>query len=121
MRGRPVGYREPVDMSEDDQVLAARAAYRRGDWRSAYDGFGRAHNSAELNTDDLSSYGMAAWRLGYGRESIQLCEQAFNRLLAEGDQQYAAMKAVEAVAAGWCGCSPTAGPWCRSARPSRSR
>ena len=43
---------------------------------------------------------MAAWRLGYGRESIQLCEQAFNRLLAEGDQQYAAMKAVE-VALQW--------------------
>ena len=87
-------------MSGDDEVLAARAAYRRGDWRSAYDGFGRAHDSAELNTDDLSSYGMAAWRLGYGRESIQLCEQAFNRLLAEGDQQYAAMKAVE-VALQW--------------------
>jgi len=55
-------------MSADDEVHAARAAYSRGDWRAAYDSFGRVHQTAELNTDDLSSYGMAAWRLGYGRE-----------------------------------------------------
>lgn len=59
-----------------------RDAYWRGDWRAAHRHFGRAHTTAELNTDDLSAYGMAAWRLGYGRESIQLSEQAFNRLIA---------------------------------------
>src|SRR5262245_47807609 len=64
---------EPVDMSaNDDELLAARDAYSRGDWRAAYDYFGRAHETAELSTDDLSSYGMAAWRLGHGRESMQL-------------------------------------------------
>src|SRR6185312_16666637 len=91
---------EPVDMSAPDELVAARDAYSRGDWRTAYEQFGRAHKSAELDTDDLSSYGMAAWRLGYGRESIQLCEQAFNRLIADNNAQSAAMKAVE-IALQW--------------------
>ncbi|MDT5257978.1 MAG: hypothetical protein QOD10_3058 [Mycobacterium sp.] len=84
----------------DDELLAAREAYSRGDWRAAYGHFGRAHDIAELNTDDLSSYGMAAWRLGYGRHSIQLSEQAFNRLITEDNPKNAAMKAVE-VALQW--------------------
>lgn len=84
----------------DDELLAARDAYSRGDWRAAYGHFGRAHETAELNTDDLSSYGMAAWRLGYGRESIRLSEQAFNRLVADNNTQNAAMKAAE-VALQW--------------------
>jgi len=87
-------------VSADDEVHAARAAYSGGDWRAAYDSFGQAHDVAELATEDLSSYGMAAWRLGYGRESIQLCERAFNRLIADNDTQCAAMKAVE-VALQW--------------------
>ena len=85
---------------DDDELLAARDAYSRGDWRSAYEHFGRAQEAAELTTDDLSSYGMAAWRLGYGRHSMQLSEQAFNRLTAANDMQGAAMKAVE-VALQW--------------------
>ena len=100
MRRSVVGYREPVDISGDDEARAARAAYFRGDWRAAYDGFGRAQDAAELSTDDLSSYGLAAWRLGYGRESIQLCERAFNRLISDNNAQGAAMKAVE-VALQW--------------------
>jgi DNA-binding NarL/FixJ family response regulator len=79
----------------DDELLGARAAYSRGDWRAAYEHFSRATATAELTTDDLSSYGMAAWRLGHGRESIRLSEQAFNRLVAENDTSTAAMKAAE--------------------------
>ena len=100
MRRSVVGYRGPVDMSADDEIHAARAAYSRGDWRAAYESFGRAHEVAELDTEDLSSYGMAAWRLGYGRESIQLCERAFNRLIDDNESRCAAMKAVE-VALQW--------------------
>jgi len=87
-------------MSAPHELVAARDAYSRGDWRAAYDQFGRIHETAVLDTDDLSSYGMAAWRLGYGRESIQLCEQAFNRLIADDNAQSAAMKAVE-IALQW--------------------
>jgi DNA-binding NarL/FixJ family response regulator len=83
-----------------DELVDARDAYARGDWRTAYNHFGRAQQTVELSTDDLSSYGMAAWRLGYGRESIQLSEQAFNRLVAEKNTQNAAMKAAE-VALQW--------------------
>ena len=86
--------------AEDEDLLAARAAYTRGDWRAAYDHFGRAVTTAELSTDDLSSYGMAAWRLGYGRESIRLSEEAFNRLVAENNTRTAAMKAAD-VALQW--------------------
>lgn len=85
---------------DDDELRSARDAYSRGDWRAAYDHFGRAQQTAELNTDDLSCYGMAAWRLGHGRQSMQLSEQAFNRLIAADDVHGAAMKAVE-VALQW--------------------
>jgi DNA-binding CsgD family transcriptional regulator len=84
-------------------LLAARAAYARGDWEAAYVEFGNAHQTAELHTDDLSSYGMAAWRLGHGGVSIQLAERAFNGLIAENSTQIAAMKAVEVALQWFCG------------------
>lgn len=87
-------------MSESEDVLAARVACSRGDWRAAYEGFRRASHAAELDTDDVSAFGMVAWRLGYGRESIRLSEEAFNRLIAENQPQKAAMKAAE-VALQW--------------------
>ncbi|BBX04701.1 helix-turn-helix transcriptional regulator [Mycolicibacterium moriokaense] len=88
-------------------MIAARDAYSRGDWRAAYDHFGRAAQTAELSTDDLSSFGMAAWRLGHGRESIRMSEEAFNRLVAENDTKTAAMKATD-VALQWLnGGDPT--------------
>ena len=86
--------------ADDDALVAARKAYSRGDWRAAYDHFGRAAKADELSTDDLSSFGMAAWRLGYGRESIRLSEEAFNRLVAENNTRTAAMKAAD-VALQW--------------------
>jgi DNA-binding CsgD family transcriptional regulator len=85
--------------ADSDELRAARDAYSRGDWRDSYDQFGRAQQG-DLTTEDLSSYGMAAWRLGHGRQSMQLSEQAFNRLMAAGDVHDAAMKAVE-VALQW--------------------
>ncbi|MCV7177391.1 helix-turn-helix domain-containing protein [Mycolicibacterium sphagni] len=87
-------------MAAPDDLATARTAYASGDWRTAYDHFTAAQTTQELDTDDLSSYGMAAWRLGYGRHSMQLSEQAFNRLIAANDTQKAAMKAVE-VALQW--------------------
>lgn len=87
-------------MAADDHLEAARAAYATGDWHAAYDHFTAAQETDELTTDDLSSYGLAAWRLGYGRHSMQLSEQAFNRLNAANDVPGAAMKAVE-VALQW--------------------
>src|SRR5689334_11040421 len=87
-------------MPVESALLAARDAYSRGDWRSAYEHFGQAGDASELNTDDLSSFGMAAWRLGYGRESIRMSEEAFNRLVAENNTKTAAMKAAD-VALQW--------------------
>lgn len=82
-----------------DDLSTARAAYSCGDWRVAHEHFGRADEDT-LTTDDLSAYGMAAWRLGYGRQSIRLSEKAFNQLVAENDTPSAAMKAAE-VALQW--------------------
>ncbi|WP_445166998.1 LuxR C-terminal-related transcriptional regulator [Mycolicibacterium sp. Dal123E01] len=87
-------------MAHDDELETARDAYANGDWRTAYDAFTRAQETEDLNTDDLSSFGLAAWRLGHGRHSMQLSEQAFNRLNAANDTPKAAMKAVE-VALQW--------------------
>ncbi|BBY63104.1 LuxR family transcriptional regulator [Mycolicibacterium helvum] len=87
-------------MGADHDLETARDAYSRGDWRTAYDHFTAAQSTKELTTDDLSCYGMAAWRLGHGRHSMQLSEQAFNRLSAANDTRAAAMKAVE-VALQW--------------------
>lgn len=87
-------------MAADDELQAARTAYAAGDWRSAYDLFTQAQENTELDTDALSSFGLAAWRLGHGRHSMQLSEQAFNHLSVANDTQNAAMKAVE-VALQW--------------------
>lgn len=87
-------------MSDTDELVTARAAYSRGDWREAYAHYGHAHETSRLETDDISAYGMAAWRLGFGRESIRLSEEAFNRLIAESEPRNAAMKAAE-VALQW--------------------
>ena len=51
--------------------------------------------TAALTTDDLSALGMAAWRLGRGKESMRIAEQVFHRLVAEGDARAGAMKAIE--------------------------
>lgn len=90
----------PIPMAHDDEVQSARNAYAHGDWRTAYDQFTAAQESHELTTNDLSDFGLAAWRLGHGRHSMQLSEQAFNRLNAANDTHGAAMKAVE-VALQW--------------------
>jgi DNA-binding NarL/FixJ family response regulator len=92
--------RTTVNRINDDDLSAARDAYAHGDWRAAYDRFTTAQETQELGTDDLSSFGLAAWRLGHGRHSMQLSEQAFNRLNAANDVPGAAMKAVE-VALQW--------------------
>jgi DNA-binding NarL/FixJ family response regulator len=89
-----------IDMAADDELQSARDAYSRGDWRAAYDNFAQTQETKDLDTDDLSSFGMAAWRLGHGRHSMQLSEQAFNRLNATNDTRNAAMKALE-VALQW--------------------
>ncbi|WP_431237455.1 LuxR C-terminal-related transcriptional regulator [Mycolicibacterium aichiense] len=119
LKRQPESYRNPISHSRpalfshyiatasatvndinDDDLVAARAAYAAGDWRTAYDRFTDAHETVELTTDDLSSFGLAAWRLGHGRHSMQLSEQAFNRLNTANDTHGAAMKAVE-VALQW--------------------
>jgi ATP/maltotriose-dependent transcriptional regulator MalT len=89
-----------VNAINDDALATARAAYADGDWRTAYDLFTKAQETEQLETNDLSDFGLAAWRLGHGRHSMQLSEQAFNRLNAANDTHGAAMKAVE-VALQW--------------------
>ena len=46
------GLRSDLYMPDNHDVLAARAACSRGDWHAAYEGFGRASQAAELDTDD---------------------------------------------------------------------
>jgi ATP/maltotriose-dependent transcriptional regulator MalT len=71
----------------------------RRDWRAAYDAFTQAAEEEPLGTDDLDALAIAAWHLGYGKESLRLTERVFTQL-ARTDPPSAAMKAVE-LALAW--------------------
>lgn len=75
-------------------LVVARAAYTRRDWPAAYEAFTRVDDESSLGTEDLDALATAAWRLGHGKESVRLAEQAFGQLV-KADPASAAMKAVE--------------------------
>ena len=77
-----------------DLLASARAAHAGRNWRASYEGFVRADEIGPLRTDDLDAMAMAAWRLGYGKESVRVAERVFGQLVRT-DPASAAMKAVE--------------------------
>jgi DNA-binding CsgD family transcriptional regulator len=75
-------------------VSVARAAYQRGDWQAARDGFAVAAADGGLSADDAFAHADAAWWLGRVDESLAAGEQAYRRYL-EGDRpERAAMAAI---------------------------
>jgi DNA-binding NarL/FixJ family response regulator len=77
-----------------EDLLAARTAHMRRDWRACYDAFTRAEGDNPLSTDDLDALATAAWQMGLGKESVRITERVFTQL-ARTDPPSAAMKAVE--------------------------
>lgn len=77
------------------QVVAARAAYSRGDWSAAYRGLSRAHGGGALSTSDLDLLGRASWWVGQVRASLAISEEVFHRLERDGDVTDAAIKAID--------------------------
>jgi DNA-binding CsgD family transcriptional regulator len=75
-------------------LVAARVAYRSGDWLASYTAFERASGMGPLGLDDLDAMATAAWRLGYGKEAVRIAELVFVRL-ARADPGAAALKAIE--------------------------
>jgi len=55
-----------------DLLASARAAHAGRNWRASYEGFVRADEIGPLRIDDLDAMAMAAWRLGYGKESVRV-------------------------------------------------
>lgn len=80
--------------TQTDLLIAAREAYRGGDWHASYLAFSRAGGVGPLGVDDLDAMATAAWRLGHGKEAVRIAELVYIRL-ARTDPNSAAMKAVE--------------------------
>jgi DNA-binding CsgD family transcriptional regulator len=79
-----------------DRRAEGRSAYARRDWAGAYGVLSGLRRDHDLDGDDLSVLGDAAWWLGLIRESLEACEASHERFLAEGRVDRAAMVALEA-------------------------
>ena len=97
-------------------LLAARAAYRGGDWETSYEAYSRAGGIAPLSVDDLDAMAGAAWRSGRAGEAMRVGELVYVRL-ARTDPNSAAAKAVE-LGSAWLSRGETAvgHGWIRRAR-----
>jgi DNA-binding CsgD family transcriptional regulator len=101
----------------DDTLNRARTAYARRDWPAAYRELKAAQERESLSADDLYALGDAAWWLGLMRETLAVCEECYQRFLAEGRVARAAMNALEIGFAWFLRGEPTVG----SAWVSRAR
>jgi tetratricopeptide (TPR) repeat protein len=75
-------------------LVAARDAYRRGDWAAARERFLAARAAGELAAADLDALGDAAWWLGEVDEASAALEAACRGHLEEGRPGAAAMAAI---------------------------
>ena len=73
-------------------IDAGRAASARGDWRAAYDAL--APHRTHLEPEDLARLAEAAWWLGDSPRSMELSEELYQRLLASGQDEQAADRAL---------------------------
>jgi DNA-binding CsgD family transcriptional regulator len=96
----------------DEELAAARAAYRRRDWHAARDGLRAVAAVEQLSADDAFTLADAAWWLGRVEESLAAAEQAYRRYLDGDRPTRAAMAAIhlavdlllrgdEVVGSGW--------------------
>jgi DNA-binding CsgD family transcriptional regulator len=79
-------------------VAEAREASKRRDWRAVYDGLQPRRD--ELGADDLSILGDALWWLGDAPSSMELVEDVYQRLLADGSDDHATDRA-QRLALAW--------------------
>lgn len=77
------------------RLAEGRAAYERRDWVSAYAVLADLRRDHDLEAEDLSALGDAAWWLGLIRESLDACEASHERFLTEGRLDRAAVLALE--------------------------
>ena len=75
-----------------DPVSPAGAARGRRDWRAVHAGLAGARET--LSTSDLGLLAEAAWWLGDSPESMEVSEEIYRRLLAEGETRQAADRAL---------------------------
>jgi DNA-binding NarL/FixJ family response regulator len=79
-------------------VTEAREASRRRDWRAVYHGLQPRRD--ELGPDGLSILSDALWWLGDAPTSMELVEDVYQRLLADGAEEHAADRA-QRLALAW--------------------
>jgi ATP/maltotriose-dependent transcriptional regulator MalT len=94
-----------------DALEAARAAFARRDWPSAYDTL-TSIERASLSADDLFALGEAAWWLGHSDDALAAQEEAY-RLFLQGEEQSKAAASAMALAGGLFlrGNVPVASGW----------
>ena len=78
-----------------DRLELAHQAYESRDWATAYDVLAEVRREHRLNGADLALLSDSAWWLGLIRESLQVCEDCYERYLAEGQLERAAATALE--------------------------
>ncbi|HEX6149895.1 LuxR C-terminal-related transcriptional regulator [Nocardioides sp.] len=79
-------------------TAAVRDAYERRDWRAVVDRLGGDRSA--LDTDDLVLLSDAAWWLGDSPTAMEISEEVYQRLRADGDEPAAADRALR-LAMAW--------------------
>jgi DNA-binding CsgD family transcriptional regulator len=75
-----------------DPLAPARTAFARRDWRTAHDALSGSRDG--LATADLQLLAQTAWWLGDSPESMAVSEEVYRRLLADGERDQAADRAL---------------------------
>jgi DNA-binding CsgD family transcriptional regulator len=79
----------------DPALAEGREAYRRRDWRAAYDRLRPLCDTGALEPEDLCALADSAWWMGRVGEHLEISEEAHRRYLADGRADDAAVNALD--------------------------
>ena len=82
-------------IAQGSPIEAANAAFTRRAWHDARELYAEADRNSSLTRDQLRAYGESAWWCGKPDEAIAILERVYSSCFAAGDEQGAAVAALE--------------------------
>ncbi|HJU65411.1 MAG TPA: protein kinase, partial [Gemmatimonadaceae bacterium] len=86
--------RSPTASAADETIRQGLAAFKAGDWLTAFDALTAADAKGELAPEHLELLADAAWWLGRGDDAVRTRERAYTRHVERGNRRRAAAVAI---------------------------